>query len=163
MENYPFIPKSNKKIKVGDYWVMKLSDKSNSIGVIIDIPPDDLKLTREVIIGLLDWNKAKHPKESELKNCKILSQGHAHIKAINYSGKEILGNINFKKLNISPKIMIDTYGANSNDYYLMQGYKKIRKSDFKDDELYEMSGYWGYDYIKEIAENIFVKKDKNRL
>ena len=142
---------------------MKLSDDSYSIGIIVDIPPNDLKLTREIIIGLLDWNENYKPKTIDLKNSNILSQGHAHIKAINYTGKELVGNLNLKDLNIIPKAMIDTYGANSNEYYLMKGYKKIRISSIKNDEMIDTCDYWGYDYIKEIAENVLVKKDKNWL
>lgn len=53
---YPFIPKSNKKLSSGDYWVTKLSNKSYAVGVVIDVPPADLKLTREIVVGLLNWN-----------------------------------------------------------------------------------------------------------
>jgi hypothetical protein len=163
MKNYPFIPKSNKKIKVGDYWLMKLSDDSFSVGVVIDIPPNDLKLTREIIIGLLDWNENHEPKMIDIKNSEFITQGHAHIKTIIYTGNEIVGNLNLTDLNITPKTMIDTYGANSSEYYLMKGYSKIRVSSIKDDNEYETCGYWGFDYIKEIAENVIVRNDKNWL
>jgi hypothetical protein len=161
--HYPLIPKSNKRLKIGDYWIMKLSDKSYSVGIVIDIPPDDLKLTREIIVGLLNWNDKSIPKTSDLANTKISKQGHAHIKTIEYTGKEIIGNLDLIKNNISPLIMIGSYGANAREFHLMKGYKIVDKFKNSDREKYEMYGYWGYDYIKELAEYTFVKKDKDWL
>jgi hypothetical protein len=142
---------------------MKLSDKSYSVGIVIDIPPADLKLTREIIVGLLNWNDKSKPNPSDLTNAQVLKQGHSHIKTIGFTGKEIIGNIDLEKQNISPLIMIGSYGANARKFHLMKGYKIVDQFKNADRKKYEMSGYWGYDYIKEIAEYVFIKKDKDWL
>jgi len=160
---YPFIPKSNKKITPGDYWITKLSNESFAVGIVIDIPPADLKLTKEIIIGLLDWNKNSTPKIEDLRNSKILDQGHAHIKTITENSNGILGNLNLEKANIEPKILIDSYGANNTEWNLMKGYKIIKSFKESDTEKYKMASFWGYDYLNQIAENIFVLKNKDWL
>lgn len=160
---YPFTPKSNKKLKSGDYWFIHLSDKSFAIGVVIDIPPPDLKLTREIIVGLLKWNKKQIPELKDFMNAQILEQGHVNIKTISYTGKEIIGNISLEEHNIIPLTMIGSYGANGKGFNLMKGYKIIGEFQNTDRAKFEMSGYWGYDYIQKIAENVFVLKNKDWL
>lgn len=160
---YPFIPKSNKKLSPGDYWITELSNKSYAIGIVIDIPPTDLKLTREIVIGLLNWNENSIPKIQDLANLKILKQGHAHIKTISEYSDGIIGSINFIKNNIEPKILIGSYGANNPEWNLMKGYKIIDEYKKSDRDKYDKAGYWGYDYLNEIAENVFVLKNKDWL
>ncbi|WP_299208748.1 hypothetical protein [uncultured Dokdonia sp.] len=160
---YPFVPKSNKKISSGDYWVTKLSNKSYAVGVVIDVPPSDLKLTREIVIGLLDWNGNEIPKEVDLMNSKILKQGHAHIKTISEYSSGIIGNIDFTKSSIEPLILIGSYGANNPEWNLMKGYKIVGDYKKSDREKYGKASYWGYDYLNEIAENVFVLKNKDWL
>jgi len=160
--NYPFIPKSNKKLKTGDYWFIQLSNKSYCVGVVIDTPPLDLKLTREIIVGILKWNEKHMPKIKDLINSEILEQGHAHIRTISYSGEQILGNIDLIKYNITPLTLIGSYGANGM-FSLMKGYKKVGEFKNFHRQKYPMAGYWGYDYIKEIAEHEYVEKNKDWL
>ena len=160
---YPFIPKSNKKIRPGDYWITQLSNKSFAVGIVIDVPPEDLKLNREIIVGLLNWNESFVPKTKNLVNLEILDQGHAHIKTISEFSNGISGNISFEKANIEPKILIDSYGANNPEWSLMKGYQVIRTYKKSDREKYDIAGFWSYDYLNEIAENIFVIKNKDWL
>ena len=160
---YPFIPKSNKKISAGDYWVTKLSNKSFAVGVVIDVPPTDLKLTREIVIGLLNWNGNNIPKREDLTNSKILKQGHAHIKTISEYSVGIIGNIDFSKANVVPKIQIGSYGANNPEWHLMSGYKIVGNYKESDRRKYNMAGYWGYDLLNVIAESVFVSKSKDWL
>ncbi len=160
---YPFVPKSNKKLNSGDYWVNKLFNKSYAVGVVIDVPPSDLKLTREIVIGLLNWNGNKIPKLEDLTNSKILKQGHAHIKAISENSIGIMGHIDFSKANIEPQILIGSYGANNPEWNLMRGYKIVGDYKKSDKKKYNMAGFWGYDLLNEIAESVFVRKSKNWL
>lgn len=158
---YPFSPKSNKKLNTGDFWAIKLSDKSFCVGVVIDIPPEDLRLTREIIVGLLNWNERKMPELEDFNGLEVLEQGHAHIKTITHEGSEILGNIDLEKYNINPLIMIDSYGANGTEDYLMKGYEIIRKFKQSDRGKYDRSGYWGYNFIDDLADHHFIKNNNN--
>ncbi|UTD14459.1 hypothetical protein HER15_02775 [Tenacibaculum mesophilum] len=160
---YTFLPKSNKNIKPGDFWVTKLSNESYAVGVVIDVPPSELKLTREIIIGLLNWNKFALPSVENLKNIEVMAQGHAHIKTITEFSAGIIGNLNFIESNISPKIMIDTFGANNPEWNLMVGYKVVGKLKKSDRNKYKTAGFWGYNYFNEIAENVFIHKNKDWL
>ena len=160
---YPIYPKSNKFLKPGDYWLVKLSDNSYTIGLVIDIPPSDLRLTREIYIGLLDWNEKHIPDINEIQGIEIIEQGHAHIKTINEIGQGIIGNIDLNNANIKIKETIGSYGANASNFHIMKGYQIIRDFEIEDRQNYPSSGYWGYDYIKTIAEKVFVEKDENWL
>lgn len=160
---YPFIPKSNKKLSSGDSWVTKLSNKSYAVGVVIDVPPADLKLNQEIVVGLLNWNGNDIPKKDNLINSKILKQGHAHVKTISEYSNGIVGNIDFQKANIDPQILIGSYGANNPEWNLMKGYKIVGDYKVSDRKKYNMAGFWGYDFLNEVAETVFVEKKKDWL
>lgn len=64
--NYPLFPKSNVKLKAGQFWPIKLSNQHYACGVILDVPPKDRNDTRGIFIGLLNWTgKTKPTQESK--------------------------------------------------------------------------------------------------
>ena len=150
---YPFVPKSNKSLKIGDYWLIKLESGKYSIGIVLDIPPAEYRSRTEFVAGLLNWKEFAKPEIEKIKNFKILKQGKASVKTIKHTGREIAGNINLELHNI--ECLEQKNQTKYSEYtYVIKGYKKIKKMERKDSEKYETLGTWGYNFIKVLAENI---------
>ena len=150
---YPYIPKSNKSLRRGDYWLIELENGFFAVGIVVDIPPPELKLKMEFIAGLLNWKGNETPKITDLKNLKIIKQGKAHIKTIEYTGGELLGNINFKSYKIEPMLQ-RSQGEFQLGAQIVKGYQDIRNMEPEDIEKYSVLGTWGYNYIRLLAEKI---------
>lgn len=153
---YPFTPKSNKSLAVGDYWIITLDNHKFAIGIVVDIPSPELKLTTQFIAGLLDWSSNKAPLINDFKNRKILAQGKVHIKSIIYTGGQIVGNINLNEFQIEPLIQRSQIGYQPSAL-ILKGYKKIRNMEWSDLEKYPVLAGWGIDIIKIEAEKLFGK------
>lgn len=53
---YPFVPKSNARLKPGHFWPIKLSNSKYACGIVLDVPKEKgLYTTRMFYAGLLDW------------------------------------------------------------------------------------------------------------
>ena len=149
---YPFVPKSNKFLTRGDYWLMELTNGKLAIGIVMDIPPAELKLTKQFVAGLLDWSAKEKPEIQKLKNLPILKQGKVHVKTVGFTGQEIVGNINLEELNIETQLQREQTGYQSSAV-ILKGYRKIRNMEREDIDKYSVLGGWGYDVIKIYAED----------
>ena len=152
---YPFIPKSNKSLTAGDYWIIKLENGNYAVGLVVDIPEIKTKLRMEFIAGLLDYSNSKKPELEDLLNARIVKQGKTHVKTIGYTGKEIVGNINLESNGIEPLIQRSQIGFQP-DAWIVRGYRRVRNMKRDDVEKYSVLGGWGFDMIK-----IFAEENKN--
>ena len=155
---YPFIPKSNSKLEIGQFWPIKLSNGKYAIGIVLDFP-DKKENTKHFFAGLLDWIGDMIPTQTVLAqaNIKLIDQAKAHIKTITFDGQAIVGKIDLDLANIELPFEVSCFGyAESTN--LLQGFKTIRKSTHEDHKIYGTQGGWGYDYINKLAERLLIKK-----
>jgi Immunity protein 26 len=103
VNKYPFSPKSNIKLEIGEFWAIKLSNGKYGCGVILDLPSKEDKNTKGFFIGLLNWVSPEKPSPLDLETTEIrlLEQGEAHIKTITKRDEQIIGKINLDKTNIT--------------------------------------------------------------
>lgn len=123
-KDFPFIPKSNSKLKAGHFWAIQLNNGNYGCGIVLDIPSDTkISGTRSFYLGLLNWvGKAKPTVESlENRALTILDEGHAHIKAITIQGEQIIGIIDLEKNNLEANFVVDCREY-SNSSYVMKGF-----------------------------------------
>ena len=150
---YPFTPKTNLKIKVGQFWPIKLKNGTYACGLVLDIPPRESKDTKNVFIGLLNWTGKDKPSKLVLENSDVcvIEQGKAHIKTISSCGESIEGEIEIEKTKIQISEQVDSsgYGLHS---CVVKGFKILRKSDPIDHKNLTTEGTWGYNYINIIAD-----------
>ncbi len=151
--NYPFTPKSNKSLSIGDYWIIKLNNGNHAVGIVVDIPDPNAKLRMEFIAGLLDYSKPEIPEIEDLSNMKIIKQGRAHIKTIAFTGKEVVGNINLKTRGIEPLMQRSQIGFQP-DALILKGYQHVRNMKRDDIDKFSVLSGWGYDMIKLFAEKL---------
>jgi len=146
---YPFIPKSNSKLKPGHFWPIRLSDGNFACGLVLDVPCDKKKSnSRMFYAALLSWTSALKPTSQSLESSvmKILDQGHAHIKTITIQGEAIEGLIDLKKAKLKIAFLVDSddYSPNS---YVYKGFQIIRKSTRQDHKNLNTQSTWGYNVI----------------
>lgn len=121
---YPFYPKSNSKLEVGEFWAIKLPNNKYACGIVLDIPDKEKQRVR-FLAGLIDWLGLKPPSNKTFQDnkVKIAQYGFAHIKTITSKGEEIIG-----------KISINTEG----------------EEFIADDNI----STWGFEFINLLAENL---------
>lgn len=127
---YPFTPKSTSYLEPGHYWPIALSDGKYACGVVvsklIDIHENKIE-SRLFLAALIDWTGRKAPTAEDIKDCKAIKVGGAHIKSITTVGGGIIGKADFEFLGQNPR-------QNSDDFATM-----------------------GYNVLKVVAEKHFTK------
>ncbi len=135
---YPYEPKSNNKLEIGEFWSIPLPNGEFGCGVIIEIPDKNEKRMR-FTAGLLNWIGNQAPTESILKfgDLKIIRFGNVHIKTILSRGEKIRGKIeieNIGNIKISNLKELSTWGYN----FINLLAEKLQESRTKvDDSSYE--------------------------
>ena len=64
---YPYEPKSNRKLEIGEFWTIQLPNNQFGCGIVLDIPnKDDSRVI--FTAGLIDWiNEMKHSNNGDPK------------------------------------------------------------------------------------------------
>jgi hypothetical protein len=103
-ESYPFIPKSNSKLRKGHFWPLKMSNGMYGCGIVLDIPSKDSYGTKMFFAGLTNWCGKEKPTTEDLTSfpLSILDQGKAYINTILNKGDAILGKIDLDQLGLEP-------------------------------------------------------------
>lgn len=127
---YPYEPKSNRNLEIGEFWPIPLPNGQFGCGIIIGFP-DKNRHRVSFIAGLLNWVGHEMPTEETLniENLKIVESGRAHIKTIKSRGEMIRGKL------------------------VMDNIKISKIDDFK------MMNTWGYDFINLLAEKLQSEKN----
>ena len=146
---FPFIPKSNSKLKPGHFWPIQLSNGKYACGIVLDVPLDKNGYnTRNIYAGLLSWTNSSKPTVQDLESSslKIIDQGHAHIKTITIQSESIVGLIDLRKNNLEINMVVDsqTYSINS---IVLKGFEIIRKATIRDHTDLKTKSSWGYSVI----------------
>ncbi|CAB5081505.1 hypothetical protein D3OALGB2SA_649 [Olavius algarvensis associated proteobacterium Delta 3] len=139
---YPFLPKSNLKIKKGEYWNIPLRDGEHAFFMFIDLPNREDQ--RTVFIGMLN-HKSKNP-VLDKGDYKILWQSIAHIKIVKECGGLVQGRITA----LPPALELDSGGGSH--CQLVCGFKTIRKATKTEIETLKVQTSSGYMVPKTIAE-----------
>jgi len=100
---YPYLPKSNQKLKLGEYWSIVLENGKHAFFVFLDIPQDSDR--RSVLIGLVDYVSSSPVLPDS--SYEILWQGVVHIKSVNECGGLVQGKIEA----LSPVLELCSHGG----------------------------------------------------
>lgn len=154
MIKYPFTPKSNRKLEIGQFWAIKLNNNKYGCGIILDLPSKDAKSTKMCFIGLLDWVGTNKPTQLDLESVplELLDQGKAHIKTIIGKGEPIIGKIDLFNSSIDIPFELDC----AHSGWVVNGYTLIRKANYEDERKYKTQTTWGYEVLYLLAEKLLV-------
>jgi hypothetical protein len=154
--SYPFVPKSNRWLKPGQFWAVPLSDGRFACGRVLDVPhePDVhvLVSTKTFLAGLLDWVGDAPPTAGSIAGAGLFAQGFAHIKAITTTGGEVLGQRDLEADDIVPAAWRSHEGGGT--VWVYEGARRLRAATAADRALPLMTT-WGYSVISVMAEGAF--------
>jgi hypothetical protein len=157
LRRFPFVPKSTRQLRPGDFWALPLWDGSFGCGRVIELPEPGGPGGRTMFLGgPIDWHGSLAPTADEIAGADTLDQGVMHLKAIWETGKAILGNRSLSSDRIEPWTFMDA--THPTTAFILRGLKRLRPARPDDFEKWPVIGAWGFLMIKEIAEDHFLRR-----
>ena len=146
---YPFTPKSSRKLSRGDFWAIPLSNGNYFCGRVVELMPKGMPGAGVGFLGgVLDWFDTRLPSNDAIAGSAFLSQGVMHIKAITFSGGQLLGN---RPLELDGLEAFTFISGNE----IKRGFLPIRKWKRSDKDAFPTLQWWGYDVAEIIANKHF--------
>jgi hypothetical protein len=147
---YPFLPKSNSKLELGEYWNLPLSNGCNTFFVILDIPAKKDRMS--IFIGMLDEMAREEKLDPNTKYTKVLWQSSVHIKTIRECGGLIQGKI--KPIELEEEL--DSGGGKY--CQVVRGYTAVRKASENDIANLKVQTTSGYNVTRIVAEKHWLRR-----
>lgn len=88
---YPFVPRSNRSLRPGQFWAIPLSNGRFACGRVLAVPAFGPKDRVGVVVGLMDWTGPQPPTGEDLAGRAVLAQASSRFETISNTGGEILG------------------------------------------------------------------------
>jgi hypothetical protein len=88
---YPFVPKSNRYLRAGQYWALPLRDGRFACGRVMAVPAFGPRDRVGVVVGLMDWLGQGPPTSEQIVGRSVLEQAKSRFEAITNTGGEVLG------------------------------------------------------------------------
>ena len=88
---YPFTPKSNRRLRPGQFWAVPLSDGRFAAGRVMAVPAFGPTDRTGLVVGLMDWSGDAPPADRDLVGRHVLAQAKTNYRAISRTGGAVLG------------------------------------------------------------------------
>lgn len=88
---YPFVPKSNRRLRPGQFWSIPISDGRFAAGRVMAVPAFGDNDRTGVVVGLMDWVGQDPPTEQDIAGRPVIIQAKARYDTISKTGGEVLG------------------------------------------------------------------------
>ncbi len=89
---YPFVPKSRRKLRVGQFWSMPVFGRHFACGTILRLPGEvGSRQARILVVGIHKWLGKVRPTAEDIAGRRIVAQGVLHVDAIRKNGGEVEG------------------------------------------------------------------------
>jgi hypothetical protein len=151
---YPLKPKSTTSLRPGQFWAVPLASGRFACGRVLQTNAATLpSKTRGFFGGLHDWVGAAPPSGSEIAGTAIVAFGVMHIKSITMTGGAILGERPLEADAIELPRLLSGHGGPGT--MVLLGVAPIREASQKEWGTLPVLGYWGYDFIQQLAEQRF--------
>lgn len=121
---YPFVPKSNRFLRPGQFFAVPLSDGRYAAGRVTAVPIFGPKDHTGVAVGLVNWSGDRPPVASDLAGRKVLVQAKTNYRVISRTGGAVLGERRLELDGIKP---IDPYESTVGTSFLVWGWATICK------------------------------------
>jgi hypothetical protein len=151
---YPFVPKSTAQLLPGQFWSVPLSDGRFACGRVLQLGGSEIPTkSRAFFGGLHSWIGTREPDAGSIIAVPFLDFGAMHIRAVTEAGGKILGEAPLQDFQM-PTLLSAMGGP---DAALLAGADALRKAKRSEWGTLPVLGFWGYDHIREIAEQRLVK------
>jgi hypothetical protein len=148
--DFPFVPKSTKRLTAGDFWAIPLRDARFACGRVVELRAKDERFARVHFLGgLLDWQGLSEPTTESIAGCSFIAQGVMHIRAIMRTGGRSLGHRDFALDSLGPWTFI--YGSE-----IRLGFRFVRPWNREDNWRIPTLSAWSPDAIQVMANQYFI-------
>lgn len=153
---YPFVPKSTASLRPGQYWAVPLADGRFACGRVVQVGCSTIPTpSRAFFGGLHDWVGSAAPSADDIAGRAIVAWGVMHIQAITRLGGEVLGERDLVRDGIAPPKQLSAMGGPGAQ--ILTGADPVRPATPDEWGEFPVLGYWGFDFIKELAEEKLVR------
>lgn len=151
---YPLVPKSTASLRCGQFWAVPLPDGRYGCGRVLQLNGGELPTkTRAFFGGLHHWRGSQPPTRDTRLGSDFVAFGVMHIKAITTTGGAILGERPLEADGIELPILLSAIGGPGT--MILRGADPMRPAERDEWGKHPVLGYWGFDYIAEIAAHAF--------
>jgi hypothetical protein len=120
---YPFIPKSNRSLRPGQYWSIPLSDGRFAAGRVTVVPAFGPTDRVGVVIALMDWSGDHEPTDADIAGLAVLEgQAKSRFEAISKNGGRVLG---LRPLDLDGIVPIDPMDLRVGSKHRVWGWRTI--------------------------------------
>jgi hypothetical protein len=119
---YPFVPKSNRYLRPGQFWGIKLADGRFAAGRVMAVPAFGPRDRVGVVVGLLDWVGTAPPTADDIAGRPVLEQAKARFEAIASNGPHVLG---LRPLEADGLVAVDPNDGRVGAIHLVWGWRTI--------------------------------------
>jgi len=151
-KKYPFVPRSNRQLSVGDFWSIPLADGRFACGRVLEIQPDD---TWAIWAGLLDWVGTDPPTFDAIAGRKTVEEGQMHVISIKSVAGRVLGHRPLELDKLKPRRMksqMERRGC-----MLVQGFKTLGRITDSQFRRLPTQSTWSREGILHKAQRRFAK------
>ena len=143
--SYPFVPKTNARLRPGDFWSIPLVDGSYACGRVLQMPTTRFPSSTVQFLGaLMDWHGSTEPDAASLAGAGTLDRGVMHVISITRIGGSVAGNRDLALDGIEPGLFI-----NGTD--IQQGYDYAREFRPGDRGRIPEWSWWSWNLIWHFA------------
>jgi len=152
MTIFPFRPRTTSELAEGQFWGVRLNDGRFVCGRVLQVSGDQLPTPRVSFFGgLLNWIGDEPPDFASIAGAGVLEWGAMHLRAITRIGTGILGARPLDLDGIQVPILLSAMAGTG--CLLLRGAQSIRVAGRSEWGKWPVLGFWGYDYIKDLAEH----------
>jgi len=89
---YPFVPKSQRKLRVGQFWSLPVFGPHFACGTILRLPGEvGSHRARILVVGIHEWLGRVRPTAADIAGRRIVTRGVLHVDAIRRNGGVVEG------------------------------------------------------------------------
>lgn len=139
-------------LRPGQYWAIPISNGRFACGRVMQLnTPEIPTKSRTFFGGLHDWVRTKPPSPDSIARASFVAFGVMHIRAITTTGGAVLG-VHPLQADAIPKLLSAHGGSGT---MLLHGADPIREARPEEWGTLPVLGFWGYNFIRELAESRF--------
>jgi len=137
MTEYPFVPKSNRYLRPGQFFAVPLSDGRYAAGRVTAVPAFGPKDRNGIVVGLVDWSGPTVPTAESIAGRQLLHQAKTRFDTITATGGAVLGERDL-------------------------AFDRIKPMEPTDHRVGTVTTVWGRNAIRAVAEEAFVPRPPRR-
>ena len=157
MRKFPFVPKSNRSLEPGDYWVIQLADGRFVCARVLQVDGEQLPTKLQSFFGgLHHWIGSQPPTADDVRASGFIDFGVMHVRSIRETGDAIVGHVPLSTAGDEIPMLMDAMGGPGAQ--VLRGVRALRAATPREWGRLPVLGFWDLDFVKRLAEHKLANK-----